>query len=46
MKKQIKGKDTDTVESGVSSDGVGFRDARWGVGALGLAGVVGVGIVW
>ena len=46
VKKQIKGKDTDTVESGVSSDGVGFRDARWGVGVVGLAGVVGVGIVW
>ena len=46
VKKQIKGKDTDTVESGVSSGGVGFRDARWVVGVLGLAGVVGVGIVW
>jgi len=43
--KQIKGKKTDTVESGVSSASSGWQDARWGLGVLGVAAVIGVGIV-
>jgi hypothetical protein len=43
--KQVKGKKTDTVESGITSASSGWQDARWGVGVLGFAAVVGVGIV-
>jgi hypothetical protein len=43
--KQVKGKKTDTVESGVTSASSGWQDARWGVGVLGFAAAVGVGIV-
>lgn len=46
VKKQVKGKLTDTVESGVSSGSEGWRDSRWGVGVLVLAGVVGIGMAW
>lgn len=46
VKKQVKGKDTDTVESGVTSMGVGYSELRWGAGVLGLAGMLGVGMVW
>jgi hypothetical protein len=46
VKKQVKGKDTDTVESGVTSRGTGWRDCRWGFGFLGLAAVLGLGIGW
>jgi len=43
--KEIKGKLSDTVESGVvSSAGSGWRDVRWGVGVLVVAGAVGIGI--
>ena len=43
--KQVKGKKTDTVESGVTSASGGWQDVRWGIGVLGVAAVVGVGIV-
>jgi hypothetical protein len=43
--KQVKGKKTDTVESGVTSASSGWQDVRWGAGVLGVAAVVGVGIV-
>jgi len=48
VKKQSKGKKTDTVESGVSSQGVklGVGERRWGVGVLGAAVVVGAVIAW
>ncbi len=46
VKKQVKGKASDTVESGVSSSGEGWRDVRWGVGVLGIAGVVSLGIAY
>jgi len=40
--KQVKGKPSDTVESGVvTSVGSSWRDVRWGAGVLGIAGVVG-----
>jgi len=42
--KQSKGAKTDTVESGVTSAGAGGRDARWGVGVLAIAALVGFGI--
>jgi hypothetical protein len=42
--KEVKGKLSDTVESGVTSSSSGWRDVRWGVGVLGIAGVVGFGI--
>ena len=42
--KQVKGKPTDTVESGVSSAGSGWEDVRWGVGVLVGAGLLGAGI--
>jgi len=45
VKPQTKGQKTDTVESGVTSASAGWQDARWGVGVLGFAAVVGVGIV-
>lgn len=44
--KEVKGKLTDTVESGVSSEGVGRRDGRWGFGVLVVLGAVGVGMAW
>ncbi|KAL5321113.1 hypothetical protein ACEPPN_011925 [Leptodophora sp. 'Broadleaf-Isolate-01'] len=40
--KQDKGKDTDTVESGVTS--IATRDGVWAVGVLGMAALVGVGM--
>lgn len=40
VKKQTKGKATDTVESGVSSGGNGWRDVRCWVVVLGFAGLV------
>jgi len=43
--KQVKGKKTDTVESGVTSAGSGWQDARWGVGVLVVAAVIGLCIV-
>ena len=46
VRKQVKGKPTDTVESGVTSWGRSHGEMRWGIGVLGLAGVLGVGIVW
>jgi len=46
VKKQIKGKASDTVESGVTSSSSGWRDVRWGVGVLGIAGVVSLGIAY
>lgn len=46
VRRQVKGRATDTVESGVVSLGRGGVDGRWGVGVLVLAGVLGVGIVW
>jgi hypothetical protein len=40
--KQVKGKPSDTVESGVvTSVGSSWRDVRWGAGVLGIAVVVG-----
>jgi len=44
--KQIKGEPSDTVESGVTSSGSGWRDARWGAGVLGVAGIVGLGMTY
>ena len=46
VKEQSKGKKTDTVESGVSSLGVGVGERRWGVGVLGAAVVLGMVIAW
>lgn len=40
--KQVKGQRSDTVESGVTSSGTGWRDARWGLGVLGVAVIVGL----
>lgn len=45
VKKQSKGKASDTVESGVSSGGSGWRDVRCWVVVLGLAGMVSAVIV-
>lgn len=43
--KEVKGKLSDTVESGVTtSASSGWQDVRWGVGVLGVAGAVGIGI--
>lgn len=46
VKVQSKGKKTDTVESGVSSEGVGGGERRWGFGVLGAVMVVGAVVVW
>lgn len=46
VKKQVKGKASDTVESGVTSSSSGWRDVRWGVAVLGIAGVVSLGIAY
>jgi hypothetical protein len=45
VKKQTKGKKTDTVESGVTGAGLGMGE-RWGVGVFGVAMVVGAVIAW
>ncbi|KAE9381276.1 PR-1-like protein [Stipitochalara longipes BDJ] len=44
--KQVKGEKSDTVESGVTSSGTGWRDAQWGVGVLCVAGVVGLSMTY
>jgi hypothetical protein len=46
VKRLVKGKLTDTVESGVSqtSEGRGVAHLRWGLGVLVLAGAMGMGI--
>jgi hypothetical protein len=44
--KQIKGEPSDTVESGITSSVSGWRDARWGAGVLGVAGIVSLGITY
>jgi len=41
---QVEGKETDTVESGVTSAGSGWNDARWGMGVFLAAGCVVMGI--
>ena len=41
---QVEGQETDTVESGVTSGGLGVGDARWGVGVLVAACCVVLGI--
>lgn len=46
VKKQTRGKKTDTVESGVTAGGNGMAERRWGVGVLGAAVAVGTVIVW
>jgi hypothetical protein len=46
VKKQSKGKGTDTVESGVTGAGYGLGERRWGVGVLGAAVGVGLVIAW
>lgn len=43
--KQVKGRNSDTVESGISSDGTSWRDFRWSGGVFVVAGLVGVGFV-
>ena len=47
VKEQIKGKNTDTVETGVTAtSGVSsLRDRVWAVGILGAAVIVGLGIM-
>lgn len=45
VKKQVKGKPTDTVESGVTSEGSGWRDVRCWAVVLGVAEVVSFVIV-
>ncbi len=45
VKKQVKGKPTDTVESGVTSEGSGWRDVRCWAVVLCVAGVVSFVIV-
>lgn len=46
VKKQVKGKASDTVESGVTSSSEGWRDVRWGVGVLGIAEVLSLGMAY
>lgn len=45
VKELVKGKLTDTVESGVSSAGSGKEDVRWGAGVLVCAVFLGAAIV-
>ncbi|RQM07255.1 hypothetical protein DH86_00000969 [Scytalidium sp. 3C] len=46
VKKQTQGKDTDTVESGITSSAQGWGDARWAAIVMGGAIFVGCAIVW
>ncbi|RFU31347.1 hypothetical protein B7463_g4996, partial [Scytalidium lignicola] len=46
VKKQSVGKDTDTVESGITSLAQGWREVRWAAIVLGGAILVGWAIVW
>jgi hypothetical protein len=46
VRKQTKGKGTDTVESGVTGAGYGMGERRWGMGVLGAAVGVGLVIAW
>jgi len=47
VQKQVKGKKTDTVESGVTSMGSqGMADVRWGIGVLGGGLLAVCGITW
>lgn len=41
---QVEGRESDTVESGVTSGGAGWNDVRWGAGVFFAAGCAVLGI--